>query len=83
VLEDAGIEPRTVATLALAVRRSYHSARSHLYTCPGYRTIPGSVHTDIWFTSLKLSFVAGRLSLVYIWIVYFSLNPHSRNLIII
>ncbi len=27
VLEDAGIEPRTVATLALTDRRSYHSAR--------------------------------------------------------
>ncbi len=27
--EDAGIKPRTVATLALAVRHSYHSARSH------------------------------------------------------
>ncbi len=26
--EDAGIQPRTVATLALAVRRSNHSARS-------------------------------------------------------
>ncbi len=29
VSEDAGIEPRTVATLVLAVRRSNHSARSH------------------------------------------------------
>jgi hypothetical protein len=29
VSEDAGIEPRTVATLALAVRRSNLSARSH------------------------------------------------------
>ncbi len=29
VSEDAGIEPRTVATTALAVRRSKHSARSH------------------------------------------------------
>jgi hypothetical protein len=29
VSEDAGIEPRTVATLALAVRRSSHSATSH------------------------------------------------------
>ncbi len=29
VSEDAGIEPRTVATSALAVRRSNHSARSH------------------------------------------------------
>ncbi len=27
--DDARIEPRTVATLALAVRRSNHSARSH------------------------------------------------------
>ncbi len=27
--KDAGIEPRTVATTALAVRRSNHSARSH------------------------------------------------------
>ncbi len=29
VCEDAAIEPRTVATLALAARRSNHSARSH------------------------------------------------------
>jgi hypothetical protein len=29
VSEDAGIEPRTVATSALAVRRSNHQARSH------------------------------------------------------
>jgi hypothetical protein len=29
VSEDAGIEPRTAATLALAVRRSNNSARSH------------------------------------------------------
>jgi hypothetical protein len=29
VSEDAGIEPRTVATTALAVRRSTHSTRSH------------------------------------------------------
>jgi hypothetical protein len=29
VSEDAGIEPRTVATTALAVRRSNHSALSH------------------------------------------------------
>jgi hypothetical protein len=30
VSKDAGIEPRTVATTALAVRRSNHSARFHL-----------------------------------------------------
>jgi hypothetical protein len=29
VSEDAGIEPRTDATLELAFRRSYHSVRSH------------------------------------------------------
>jgi hypothetical protein len=29
VSEDAGIEPRTVATTALTVRRLNHSARSH------------------------------------------------------
>ncbi len=29
VSEDAGIEPRTIATTALPVRRSNHSARSH------------------------------------------------------
>jgi hypothetical protein len=29
VSEDAGIEPRTVATLELTARRSNHSARSH------------------------------------------------------
>ncbi len=28
VSEDAGIEPRSIATLALALRRSDHSARS-------------------------------------------------------
>ncbi len=32
VSEDAGIEPRTVATTALAVRRSNQSARSHPQT---------------------------------------------------
>jgi hypothetical protein len=32
VSEDAGIEPRIVATSALAVRRSNHSARSHICT---------------------------------------------------
>jgi hypothetical protein len=29
VSEDAGIEPRAVATFALTARRSNHSARSH------------------------------------------------------
>ena len=46
VSEDAGIEPRTVATTALAVRRSNHLARSHpqmekIYS--NWRTISCSV----------------------------------------
>jgi hypothetical protein len=32
VSEDAGIEPRTVATVALTARRSNHSARSHSHS---------------------------------------------------
>jgi hypothetical protein len=42
--EDAGIEPRTVVTLALAVARSNHSARSHPLA-PGWFSSPVvSVH---------------------------------------
>ncbi len=36
VSEDAGIESRTVATSALAVRRSRHSAKSHAYSAKSY-----------------------------------------------
>jgi hypothetical protein len=36
VSEDAGIEPRTVATKALTVRRSNHSARSLPYSARSY-----------------------------------------------
>jgi hypothetical protein len=32
VSDDAGIEPRSVATLGLTARRSYHSARSNTQT---------------------------------------------------
>jgi hypothetical protein len=38
VLTDAGIEPRTVATAALAVRRSNHKAKSHPFLIFGYGT---------------------------------------------
>jgi hypothetical protein len=43
VSEDAGIDPRTVATSALAVRRSNHSARSHPHLA---RSHPQRFHTD-------------------------------------
>ncbi len=42
VSEDAGIEPRTVATTALAVRRDNHSARSHPHSA---RSHPHSVRS--------------------------------------
>jgi hypothetical protein len=37
VSEHAGIEPKTVATLALTARRSNHSARSHPQRVAQYR----------------------------------------------
>jgi hypothetical protein len=40
VSEDAGIEPRTVATTALAVRRSNYSARSHLHSARSHPLHP-------------------------------------------
>ncbi len=43
VSEDAGIEPRTVATSALAVRRSKHSSRSLPQL--GYRSHPQSARS--------------------------------------
>ncbi len=39
VSADAGIEPRTVATSALAVRRSSHSARSHPHSATSHNII--------------------------------------------
>ncbi len=49
VSEDAGIEPRTVATLALAIRRSNHSARSHLCDMDFKRIVANKItlHTNI------------------------------------
>jgi hypothetical protein len=36
--EDAGFEPRTVATFALAIRRSNYSARSHPYLANNFQS---------------------------------------------
>jgi hypothetical protein len=49
VSEDAVIEPRTVATTALAVRRSNHSARSHPHSA---RSHPGKVSRGLCRYSL-------------------------------
>jgi hypothetical protein len=50
--EDAGIKPRTVATAALAVRRSNHSARSH-----------PQIRLDLIHTRLDL--IHSRLDLIH------------------
>ncbi len=61
VTEDAGIEPRTVATTALAVRRSNHSARSHPDACrirmfTTGRNLPKvKSKIDIWHFTMEAS----------------------------
>ncbi len=58
--EDAGIEPRTVASSALAVRRSNQSAKSHP---PSVKSLPfqglGLIH---YFYSIKLSDLQYRIT---------------------
>jgi len=56
VSEDAGIEPRTVPTTAVAVRRSNHSARSHpqsrshpLLVCPLF----SQLITPLWTMDMQ------------------------------
>jgi hypothetical protein len=59
VPEDAGIEPRTVATTALAVRRSNHSARSHPLSARSHphsaRSHPHSARSHpLWMRSSRV-----------------------------
>ncbi len=56
--EDAGIEPRIVATMALAVRRFNHSARSHPPLCRRccYNKVDSVMaESQNWFSSYKSS----------------------------
>jgi hypothetical protein len=54
VLTDAGIEHRTVATSALAVRRSNHLARSH----PGMY-LPAQLERTLQFCAVMVTIVKG------------------------
>jgi hypothetical protein len=54
VSEDAGIEPRTVATLALAVRLCYHSA---MYL----------IHTPLDLVHTRLDLIHKRLYLIQVY----------------
>ena len=69
VSEDAGIEPSTVATLALAARRSNHSARSHplltlQFSCAGCSAPTLSFHPI--HSTFKNSERANRLGLFHV-----------------
>jgi hypothetical protein len=69
VSEDAGIEPRTVATSALDVRRSHpHSARSHPHSA---RSHPHSVrshqHSKLYLLSMLARTEARRMLCVSGW----------------
>ncbi len=65
--EDAGIEPRTVATTALAVRRSNHSAGSHpLLNLLTWQTVscPGDARPH---ASLRSASASGRRGSDHTW----------------
>jgi hypothetical protein len=62
VWKDAGIEPRTVATTALAVRRSNHSARSH----PPTRLDLIHIRRDLIHSRLDL--IHSWLDLIHSWL---------------
>ncbi len=47
VSNDAGIEPRTVATTALAVRRSKHTAKSHPKTAKSHPLRLNLIHSKL------------------------------------
>jgi hypothetical protein len=59
VSQDAGMEPRTVATSALADRRSNHSASSHPHSA---RSHP---HSAIDIIHTRLDFIHTRLDLIH------------------
>ncbi len=54
--EDAGIEPRTVETLALTVRHSDLSARSHPHSARSYLFLSGSKKTFLVLKIDKLAY---------------------------
>ncbi len=75
VSEDAGIEPRTVATLALAVRRSSHSATSHpprLHLTHTRLHLTHTrlhlMHTRVDLIHTRLHLIHTRLHLIYTWL---------------
>jgi hypothetical protein len=71
VSEDSGIVPRTVATTALAVRRSNHSARSHPQSARSHphsaRSHPHSARSHTYFFFCQIFF----------WGIFFSFCSYN------
>jgi len=65
VSEDAGIQPRTVATTGLAVRRYNHSARSH----------PSRIFINLFFTIALIITEVGTQTLCLIIFCHFISDP--------
>jgi aryl carrier-like protein len=67
VSEDAEIEPRTIATsaLALAVRRSNHSARSHPQSADLIDTRLNLIHAGLDLIHAGLDLIHARLDLIH------------------
>ncbi len=71
VSEDAGIEPRTVATFALAVRRSNQAARSHpLLGQISFKNVHAWVGLSFYFGRYISSFITSFAPLL----MFFSLT---------
>ncbi len=69
--ETAGIEPRTVATSALAVGRSNHTARSHpelVYTYDWYNCCISCISDQLFFFFLMFGFYVKAERCVWRWV---------------
>jgi hypothetical protein len=65
VSEDAGIEPRTVATTAFTVRRSNHSARSHPQSARSHPQWLDLIHSRLYLIHTRLYLIHTRLDLIH------------------
>jgi hypothetical protein len=65
VSEDAGIEPRTVATTALTVRRSNQSARSHPQSTIFIHSRLDLIHSRLDLIHTRLDLIHNRLDLIH------------------
>ncbi len=79
VSEDDGIEPRTVATLALAVRRSYHSARCHPPRLDLINSRLDLIHCRLDLIHTRLDLIHTRLDLIHTRLDLINTRLHCPN----